>query len=94
MLFNRRCCEQQPCCSEQNNQNGCTRIEPMVMEPTITNCIERDFYHVVPHCCPIHTHIINKQIYTNTYTPKYTCDEENIIVNNNMGSSCNFMNHN
>lgn len=37
------------------------------------------------HCCPIHTHVINKHIYTHTYTPQYTCDEENVVVNNDCG---------
>ncbi len=37
------------------------------------------------HCCPIHTHVINKHIYTHTYTPKYTCDEENVVINNDCG---------
>ena len=37
--------------------------EETIMEPMITKCIEKEFYHEVPHCCPIHTHIINKHIY-------------------------------
>ena len=41
MLFNRRACCQQPM------QQNCCRQQP-IMEPTITNCIEKGFYHEVP----------------------------------------------
>ena len=71
----------------------CCEEQP-IMEPVITKCIEKEFYHEVPHCCPIHTHIINKHIYNHTYTPEYTCDEENVVINNDCGSCCNFMNNN
>lgn len=47
------------------------------------------------HCCPIHTHVINKHIYTHTYTPQYTCDEEDVVINNDCGGcSGNMMNNN
>ena len=78
-----------------NNQNKCCPKRQMceqVVEPTITKCIEKDFYHEVPHVCPIHTHVINKHIYTHTYTPQYTCDEENVIINNDCGSCAGFLN--
>ena len=29
------------------------------------------------HVCPINTRVINHHIYTHTYTPEYTCCEEN-----------------
>ena len=80
-IFNNRCncgCRPQP------------QMENMVMEPVITKCIEKEYYHEVPHCCPIHTHVINKHIYTHTYTPEYTCDEENVIINNDCGKCSNF----
>lgn len=69
------------CC--QMNRPDCP-----IMEPVITNCIEKEFCHEVKHICPIHTHIINKHIYNHTYTPEYTCSEENQIINNDP-SCCN-----
>ena len=33
------------------------------------------------HVCPVHTHVINRHIYKHTYTPQYTCSEENQIIN-------------
>ena len=50
---------------------GCCRqpqMENCIMEPTITKCVEKEFYHEVPHVCPIHTHVINKHIYNHSYT--------------------------
>ena len=38
-------------------------MEQPIMEPTINKCVEKEFYHEVQHCCPIHTHVINKHIY-------------------------------
>ncbi len=90
MLFNRNCgCNRQGG-FDMNMNNGCCQpqMEGPVMEPTITKCVEKEFYHEVPHCCPIHTHVINKHIYTHTYTPQYTCSEENVVVNNDCGC-CN-----
>ena len=73
MLFNRNWgCD----CGRQMPQ-----MEQPIMEPTITKCIEKEFHHQIEHCCPIHTHVINKHIYTHTYTPQYTCDEENVVIN-------------
>lgn len=40
------------------------------------------------HVCPIHTHVINKHIYTHRYTPQYTTSEENVVINNDCGN-CN-----
>lgn len=82
MLFNKRCCcEEQMCCQQQP-----------IMEPVITNCVEREFYHEVKHCCPIHTHVVNKHIYNHTYTPQYTCDEENVVINNECGKCSGLVN--
>lgn len=78
-LFNKGCC---------NTNTGC--MEREIVEPTINKCIEKDFYHEVPHVCPIHTHVINRHIYKHTYTPKYTCSEENQVINDDCGSCCNF----
>lgn len=53
MLFNKNCC-----CNRQGGfgfpmNNGCCQqqMEGPVMEPTITKCIEKEFYHEVPHVC-------------------------------------------
>ena len=43
--------------------------------------INRTFVHEVPHTCPIHTRIINHHIYKHTYSPMYTCTEENEVSN-------------
>ena len=66
MLFNKRCC--QDMMMPQNGMDCCNRE---IVEPAINKCIEREFYHEVPHVCPIHTHVINKHIYKHTYTPQY-----------------------
>ena len=79
MLFNKKCC---------NN-----RQDSPIMEPVITNCVEKEFYHEIKHCCPIHTHVINKHIYNHTYTPQYTCSEEDQIINNDPGCCAKFMNN-
>ena len=74
-----------------NNSCCCNRqMENQVMEPVITKCIEKEFYHQVPHICPIHTHVINKHIYEHTYTPQYTCSEENQVINNDCGKCSGF----
>lgn len=33
------------------------------------------------HVCPVHTHVINRHIYKHTYTPEYSCSEENQVIN-------------
>ena len=85
MLFNNR-----GCCQNQNMMpNMCCKQRPII-EPTITKCIEENFYHEVPHVCPIHTHKINKHFYKHTYTPQYTCSEEQQVVNIDCGSCAQF----
>ncbi len=81
-------------CSREPMMGGCCRqpqMEQCVMEPTITKCIEKEFYHEVPHVCPIHTHVINKHIYNHSYTPQYTCSEENQVCNIDNGPCCKFV---
>lgn len=88
MFGRRNCCDRQmgyampmdTCCMEQP-----------VIEPTITKCIEKEYYHEVPHVCPIHTHTINKHIYKHTYTPQYTCSEEEQVFNNDCGKCSGLM---
>lgn len=92
MLFNKNCgCNRQMDFMNQpvNMQPGFAGQCPIV-EPVINRCIEREFFHEVPHICPIHTHIINRHIYRHTYTPQYTCSEENQVINQDCGSCCNF----
>lgn len=89
MFFNNNkcCCQnnwQQECCFEQN-ECGC---DPIVEQP-IERCVERNICHKVQHICPIHTRIINNHIYEHTYTPEYTCSEENTVTNIDPGSCCN-----
>lgn len=88
MFFNRNCCG-----GRQNNMWGgavdpgfsAPQGECPIVEPTTTNCVEREFYHEVPHVCPMHTHVINKHIYKHTYTPQFTCSEENQVCNIDCG---------
>ena len=63
-----------------------------IVEPTMTKCVQKDFYHEVPHVCPMHTHVVNRHIYNHTYTPQYTCSEENQVINNDCGKCSGFMN--
>ena len=61
------------------------------VEPTITKCVEKEFFHEVPHVCPIHTHVINRHVYKHTYSPQFTCSEENQVVNLDCGKCSQFM---
>ena len=47
-------------------------------------CVHREIVHEVPHVQPINTRIINHHIYRHTYTPCYTCTEENEVCNVNV----------
>ena len=89
-MFGKNCnCPRQP-----QMMGGCQdrpQMEQCVMEPTITKCIEKEFYHEVPHVCPIHTHVINRHIYNHSYTPQYTCSEENQVCNIDNGPCCKFV---
>ena len=92
-MFSNRCCS-----NRQNmfgfgmNQGftGTPMMEQQVVEPTITKCVEQEFYHEVPHVCPIHTHTVNKHIYKHTYTPQYSCSEECQTVNLDCGKCSGF----
>ena len=84
------------CCNRQMGYGmGMPMQQPMmesqVVEPTITKCEEKEFYHEVPHVCPIHTHTVNRHIYKHTYTPQYSCSEENQVCNIDCGKCCNFL---
>lgn len=90
MFFGKRQFMDNNCCMNDYDNR---QMQP-IQEPTVTNCVEREFYHEVPHCCPFHTHIINKHIYTHTYTPQYSCSEENVVINNDCGGCAGAMNQN
>jgi hypothetical protein len=92
-MFGRRCCNRQQSMFSQpmGMPSGCC-METEVIEPTITKCVEKEIYHEVPHVCPIHTHVINRHIYKHTYTPQYTCSEEEQVCNIDCGKCSNFAN--
>lgn len=71
--------------------NAAPIMEGQVIEPTITKCVEQEFYHEVPHVCPIHTHTINRHIYKHTYTPQYSCSEECQVSNIDCGKCSGFV---
>lgn len=91
MFCNRGCCNQNqnamgfPGGMPANQGCGC-QPQPIV-EPAINKCVEREFCHEVPHICPIHTHVVNKHIFKHTYTPEYSCSEENQIINLDCGGN-------
>ena len=60
-----------------------------VMEPMQERQVHRTIVHEVPHVCPIRTKVINHHIYRHTYSPQYSCCEENTCSNVQCGScSC------
>ena len=63
---------------------------PPVYECPIEKCVHRNIVHEVPHVCPINTRIINHHIYRHTYSPCYTCCEENEVCNIQEGNCCCF----
>ena len=70
------------------NMGGC-KMQPVYEQP-IEKCIHRTICHEVPHVCPINTKIINHHIYRHTYSPCYSCCEENQVSQVNEGSCCCF----
>ena len=59
-----------------------------IVEPMQERVINKTIIHEVPHVCPINTRIVNHHIFRHTYTPQYTCCEENICSNEQCGSCC------
>jgi len=53
---------------------------PVYESPRETVC-HRYICHEVPHIMPCNTRIINHHIYRHTYTPTYSCCEENDVQN-------------
>lgn len=65
------------CCDNQFPGVVC----PPVYECPQVRCCHREIYHEVPHVIPVETRIINHHIYRHTYTPQYSCCEENEVCN-------------
>ena len=77
----------------KNYTTSCAGSMPGIVTPPVYECpeeriIHREIVHQVPHICPVNTRIINHHIYKHTYSPCYTCCEENEICNVNEGC-CN-----
>ena len=95
MLFNKSGCQKCGCPKFDGNRQGMMGMyggaqmpasntcgcNEQVMEPAITNCVEQNCYHQVEHIIPIHTHVINRDIYQHSYVPAYSCSQENQVVN-------------
>ena len=91
-MFGKRCCNDRQNMmgyGMQPQMNSCCMEQP-VIEPTINKCVEKEFYHEIPHVCPIHTHTVNRHIYKHTYTPQYTCSEEEQVCNMDCGKCSGF----
>ncbi len=66
---------------EENKMEDIKPIcEPICECPQERVCHRYMCYHV-PHIIPCNTRIINHHIYKHTYTPCYTCCEENVVSN-------------
>lgn len=63
---------------------------PPVQECPQERVCHKEFIHEVPHIVPINTRVINHHIYRHTYTPCYTCCEENVVCNVYDGCPNNF----
>ncbi len=94
-MYNQRCYdktfanEEYPKAMESNKMmdnmqyvNGdCCNMCPPIMECPRERCCHRYICHEVPHVIPCNTRIINHHVYRHTYTPTYTCCEENEYSN-------------
>ena len=61
-----------------------------VMECPVERVCHRNICYEVPHYIPVNTRIVNHHIYTHTYTPQYTCSEENEKCDVYQGGCNNF----
>ena len=64
---------------------------PPIYECPQERCIHKQIVHEVPHVVPVNTRIINHHIYRHTYSPCYTCTEENEVCNVTESCPCKFM---
>lgn len=66
----------------------------MMSQPMMGGCCAQPIYecpqervchryicHEVPHIMPCNTRIVNHHVYRHTFTPAYTCCEENVCEN-------------
>ena len=74
-------------CTNMSQENICC---PNVCEMPRERVCHRYFCYDVPHIVPCNTRIINHHIYKHTYSPCYTCCEENEICNVTEGCCNNF----
>ena len=78
----------------EKNVSSCNTMPGVVCQPIYEcpqeRCVHRQIIHEVPHVCPVNTRIINHHIYRHTYSPCYTCTEENEICNENVGCPIKF----
>ena len=65
------------CCDNQFPGVTC----PPIYECPQVRCCHREIFHEVPHVIPVETKIINHHIYRHTFTPCYSCSEENEVCN-------------
>ncbi len=70
-----------PAAMPMMNAGGCGCDMPPVQECPQERVCHREIVCNVPHIVPINTRIINHYIYKHTYTPCYTCCEENEVTN-------------
>ena len=73
-------------CSFQQDMGMMGETMPGVVCPPVYECpretvCHRYICHEVPHIQPCNTRIINHHIYKHTYTPTYSCCEENEVQN-------------
>lgn len=66
-------------CHMMNAMPGCVQ-NPIYECPQERVC-HRYICHEVPHIMPCNTRIINHHVYRHTFTPEYTCCEENVCEN-------------
>lgn len=71
------------CCPMNQMMN---ETMPGVVCPPVYECpretvVNRYICHEVPHIMPCNTRIVNHHIYRHTYTPTYSCCEENEVQN-------------
>ena len=96
-MYNFRCVDNINMNTQKDNSmmyNGNVNITgmecPVIYECPIGRVCHREIHHHVPHVCPINTRIVNHHIYNHTYTPQYTCCEENEKCDIYQGNCDNF----
>ena len=80
---------------KDNSCNMMNNSLPGVVCPPVYECPEervchRYICHEVPHIKPCNTRIINHHVYRHTFTPCYTCCEENEFSNVYENNNCCF----